>query len=50
MRSFILGVAPADPLTFIVMPAVLLAALVLAALGPARRATAIEPAGALRVD
>jgi predicted permease len=50
MRGFILGVAPGDPVTFLLMPAILLAAIVLASLGPARRASAVEPLKALRTD
>jgi predicted permease len=50
LRSFILGVAPGDPVTFLVMPAVLLLAVLLATIGPARNASAIQPIRALRSD
>ena len=50
MRSFILGVAPADPVTFIGMPALLLLAVGLASLIPARRAAAVPPMTALRTE
>jgi ABC-type antimicrobial peptide transport system permease subunit len=50
MRGFILGVAPADPLTFVAMPLVLLLAITAATLIPARRAAAIPPMVALRSD
>ncbi|MGD8276731.1 MAG: ABC transporter permease [Gemmatimonadota bacterium] len=50
MRSFILGVAPADPVTFIAMPALLLLAVGMASLIPARRAAAVPPMTALRTE
>jgi hypothetical protein len=50
MRGFILGVAPGDPVTFVLMPAILLAAIIIASVGPARRASAVEPLKALRTD
>ena len=49
-RSFILGVAPADPLTFTLVPLTLLAAIALACLAPARRAAAIQPIQALKME
>ena len=50
VRGFILGVPPADPVTFVAMPALLLCAVVLASLAPARRASSIEPLQALRSE
>ena len=50
LRSFILGVAPGDPVTFLVMPTVLLFVIVLATLGPAQQAAAIQPIRSLRSD
>jgi putative ABC transport system permease protein len=43
-------VAPRDPLTFALVPAVLLAAAVAACWGPARRATRVDPVIALRYE
>jgi predicted permease len=50
MRGFILGVAPADPVTFLAMPLVLLLAVTIASLIPARRAAAISPLAALHSE
>jgi len=49
-RSFLYGVGPADVTTLAVACAVLAAVAVVAAYGPARRASAVEPASALRCD
>jgi predicted permease len=49
-RSFILGVAPADPLTFTLVPITLLIAIVIACWAPARRAAAIQPIQALKTE
>jgi putative ABC transport system permease protein len=43
-------VAPRDPLTFALVPAVLLAAAMAACWGPARRATRVDPVMALRYE
>lgn len=50
IRSFLLGVPSGDPVTFGTVAAVLLAVVVAGALLPARRAAAVEPMRALRVD
>jgi len=50
LRSFILGVAPGDPVTFLGGPALLLAAVLLACWAPVRRALATEPNEALRAE
>lgn len=50
IRGFILGVAPADPVAFLFAPALLLAAVLLASAGPARRAARVPPATALRSE
>jgi putative ABC transport system permease protein len=50
MTSMLFGLAPRDPLTFVVVPAMLLAVTVLACLLPARRAIGVEPVIALRTD
>lgn len=43
-------VTPRDPLTFALVPAVLLAAAMAACWGPARRATRVDPVIALRYE
>jgi ABC-type antimicrobial peptide transport system permease subunit len=48
IASFLFGVTSWDPLVFGVIPVVLLATAVLAAWWPARRATQVDPATALR--
>ncbi len=50
IRSFILGVAPLDPLTFTTVPLALLAAVALACWTPARRAASIQPIQALKTE
>jgi predicted permease len=50
LTSQLYGVAPTDPLTFLVMPVLLLSIALLATLVPARRATRVDPADALRTD
>jgi predicted permease len=48
--TFLYGVAPLDPLTFGVAAALMLAVAAVAAIVPARRASAIQPIEALRTD
>ena len=48
MRSQLVGVNSWDPTTFFVLPLMLLACAILASWIPARRATSVEPVGALR--
>ena len=48
--QFLYGVSPFDPTTYIVMPLVLIAAAVMAAYLPARRATKLDPLRALRAE
>jgi predicted permease len=50
VSGFIFGVAPRDPVTFLVAPLVLLAVAAFAAFVPARRAMAVDPMGAIRAD
>lgn len=48
LRSFLFEVPPLDPLTFVAVPAALLAAGALACWAPAKRAARTDPAAALR--
>ncbi|HVQ54481.1 MAG TPA: ABC transporter permease [Thermoanaerobaculia bacterium] len=50
LRGFLFGVSPADPLTFAAVTALLAACALVAAWLPARRASKIDPALALRAD
>lgn len=49
-RGFILGVAPADPVTFALAPLVLLGVVAAATLVPARRAASVDPSRVLRAE
>jgi putative ABC transport system permease protein len=48
LGGLLFQVAPTDPATFAAVPALLVAAATLAVLGPALRATRIDPVTALR--
>jgi predicted permease len=48
MKSLLFGISPLDPLTYAVVPVVLVAAAVLASYLPARRAAAVDPVEALK--
>ena len=50
LRSFLYGIAPDDPLTFVAAPLALLAVALLACYVPARRATRIAPMDVLRSE
>ncbi|MEE8586286.1 MAG: FtsX-like permease family protein [Acidobacteriota bacterium] len=50
MQALLFGVAPSDPLTFVSIAVVLVASGVAACLGPARRATRVDPMIALRCE
>lgn len=50
MRSLLPGITPRDPVTFIGIPLILCLVAVIAALIPARRASAVDPVVALRYE
>jgi ABC-type antimicrobial peptide transport system permease subunit len=50
LHSQLFGVRPVDPVTFIVVPLLLLSVAAAAAYGPARRAMRVDPLTALRVQ
>src|SRR5262249_13973518 len=50
MSSLLFGISPLDPLTYVAVPMVLVAAAVIASYLPARRASAVDPVEALRAE
>jgi predicted permease len=50
MKSVLFGISPVDPLTYAVVPLILIAATVLASYLPARRAAAVDPVETLRAE
>jgi putative ABC transport system permease protein len=50
MKAVLFGISPVDPLTYTVVPIVLIAATVLASYLPARRAAAVNPIETLRAE
>jgi ABC-type antimicrobial peptide transport system permease subunit len=50
MKTLLFNLTPADPITFAVVPLILLATTLLASYVPSARATRIDPATALRIE
>jgi ABC-type antimicrobial peptide transport system permease subunit len=50
MTSLLFGIKALDPITYVVVAAVLVLSAALASYVPARRATAVDPVQALRAD
>jgi len=50
VKQLLYGIQPSDPLTFIVVPIVLVVVALLASLIPALRATRVDPAVAMRAE
>ena len=50
MRTLLFGISPLDPVTFLAVPVVLVAAAVVASYLPARRTAAVNPVEALRAE
>ena len=50
MRTLLFGISPLDPMTFIVVPMVLVVAAALGSYLPARRTAAVNPVEALRAE
>jgi hypothetical protein len=50
LKSMLFGVGPRDPVTFLLVPLILIAVALVAAYVPARRASQMDPMIALRTE
>lgn len=50
MKSLLFGISPFDPVTYVAVPLILAMAAIVASYLPARRAAAVDPAQALKVE
>ena len=50
MRSLLIGVRPLDPVTFVIVPALLFVVALFASYLPARRANGVDATEALRIE
>ena len=50
MTSLLFGISPLDPVTYVAVPLILAIAAIVASYLPARRAAAVDPVQALKVE
>ena len=50
MKSLLFGISPLDPVTYVAVPLILAIAAIVASYLPARRAAALDPVQALKVE